>query len=247
MMTVHEVSKLSGVSIRTLQYYDNIGLLKPSAYTEAGYRLYDNASLERLQVILLFRELEFPLKDIQKIVENPDFDKEKALEQQIELLTLKKEHIDALIKLARDTKKSLHKTGDTMIMDFTAFDKKKIDEYTRRAKESWGHTSAYKEYEAKSKNKSTEDMVKISNDMMKIFTELGAMKHLAPESPEVQSLIKRLQDFITDHYCNCTKEILLSLGKAYSAGGEMTENIDKAGGTGTGDFADKAIQVYCLK
>ena len=86
MMTVHEVSKLAGVSIRTLQYYDKIGLFHPTGYTDAGYRLYDYADLERLQHILLFRELEFPLKDIKAIINSPDFDICKALEQQIELL-----------------------------------------------------------------------------------------------------------------------------------------------------------------
>ena len=79
MMTVNEVSKLAGVSIRTLQYYDSIGLLKPAEYTESGYRLYDDAAMERLQQILLFRELEFPLKEIKEIVTRPDFDKQKAL------------------------------------------------------------------------------------------------------------------------------------------------------------------------
>lgn len=83
MMTVHEVSKLAGVSIRTLQYYDKIGLLHPTGYTDAGYRLYDDADLERLQRILLFRELEFPLKDIKAIINSPDFDRSKALEQRI--------------------------------------------------------------------------------------------------------------------------------------------------------------------
>ena len=86
MMTVHEVSKLTGVSIRTLQYYDKIGLLRPAQYTDAGYRLYDDAALETLQQILLFRELEFPLKDIGEIIGSPDFDRSKALEQQIERL-----------------------------------------------------------------------------------------------------------------------------------------------------------------
>ena len=104
MMTVHEVSRLSGVSIRTLQYYDSIGLLKPSDYTESGYRLYDDTALERLQMILLFRELEFPLKEIQTIIESPCFDRKKALEQQIQLLMLKKEHIENLISLARGIK-----------------------------------------------------------------------------------------------------------------------------------------------
>ena len=84
MMTVNEVSKLTGVSIRTLQYYDTIGLLKPIEYTESGYRLYDDTSLERLQQILLFKELEFPLKEIKKIIDAPNFDRNKALEQQIE-------------------------------------------------------------------------------------------------------------------------------------------------------------------
>ena len=86
MKTINEVSKLTGVSIRTLQYYDKIGLLKPAEYTESGYRLYDDAALERLQQILLFRELEFPLKDIKDIVTRSDFDKRLALDQQIELL-----------------------------------------------------------------------------------------------------------------------------------------------------------------
>ena len=86
MMTVNEVSKLTGVSIRTLQYYDTIGLLKPIEYTESGYRLYDDTSLERLQQILLFRELEFPLKEIKEIIDAPNFDRNKALEQQLSLI-----------------------------------------------------------------------------------------------------------------------------------------------------------------
>ena len=90
MKTVNEVSKLVGVSIRTLQYYDRIGLLSPATRTEAGYRLYDDTALERLQQILLFRELEFSLSEIKVILEAPGFDKDKALDRQIELLTLKK-------------------------------------------------------------------------------------------------------------------------------------------------------------
>lgn len=96
MMTVNEVSQLTGVSIRTLQYYDQIGLLHPAGRTKAGYRLYDDAALERLQQILLFRELEFPLREIQRILESPSFDWVKALDQQITLLTLKKQHLDDL-------------------------------------------------------------------------------------------------------------------------------------------------------
>lgn len=89
MMTVKEVSKLTGVSVRTLQYYDKIGLLQPTKYTDSGYRLYDDTALERLQQILLFRELEFPLKEIKAILDSTNFDGKKALSQQIELLELK--------------------------------------------------------------------------------------------------------------------------------------------------------------
>ena len=242
-MTVHEVSKLSGVSIRTLQYYDSIGLLKPSDYTESGYRLYDDAALERLQMILLFRELEFPLKDIGKIIDSPQFDKRKALEQQIELLTLKKEHIENLLNLARGIKE----IGVNNIMDFTAFDTKKIDEYAAQAKESWGDTDAYKEYEKKSEGRTAEDNANIVKDMMMIFTEFGGMKEQDPASDMVQKQVKKLQDFITDKMYNCTKEILSGLGKAYSAPGEMNANIDRAGGDGTGEFVDRAIQIYSEK
>ncbi|MBQ4596012.1 MAG: MerR family transcriptional regulator, partial [Firmicutes bacterium] len=138
MMTVNEVSKLTGVSVRALQYYDTIGLLKPSGYTEAGYRLYDDAALERLQQILLFKELEFPLKEIKGIIDAPDFDRNKALQQQIELLTMKKEHLENLIDFARGLK-----LLGVRKVDFKVFDTKKIDEYSKRAKEQWGKTPEY--------------------------------------------------------------------------------------------------------
>ena len=116
MKTVNEVSKLTGVSIRTLQYYDKIGLLKPAEYTESGYRLYDDAALERLQQILLFRELEFPLKDIKDIVTRSDFDKRLALDQQIELLELKN-HKAGTVQHERDIKKNhiLEKCGLNLV------------------------------------------------------------------------------------------------------------------------------------
>lgn len=104
MITVKEMSRLTGVSVRTLHHYDSIGLLKPDGYTDSGYRLYDEKALERLQHILLFRELEFSLKEIQEILESPDFDRINALEQQITLLSLKKEHLENLIDLAQGIK-----------------------------------------------------------------------------------------------------------------------------------------------
>ncbi len=239
-MIVNEVSKLTGVSIRTLQYYDTIGLLKPSGYTEAGYRLYDDTALERLQQILLFRELEFSLKEIKEIIDSPEFDKEKALDQQIELLLLKKEHLENLIDFARRIK-----TIGVDKMDFTAFDKKKIEDYSKRAKEQWGQTAAYKEYENKSQDMTETQQKDVINSFMMIFAEFGEMKNQDVESAPVQSQVKKLQDFITKHYYTCTNEILAGLGKMYAAGGEFTENIDSYGGEGTAQFTAKAIEIYC--
>ena len=119
MRTVNEVSKLTGVSVRTLHDYDEIGLLHPTEVTLAGYRLYDDTALERLQHIMLFRELEFPLKDIKDIVNGSNFDRNKALEQQIELLTLKKEHIENLITFARGIQGIGVKNMDFMMMKHT--------------------------------------------------------------------------------------------------------------------------------
>ena len=213
MMTVNEVSKLTGVSIRTLQYYDTIGLLKPYGYTDAGYRLYNDTALERLQQILLFKELEFPLKEIKKIIDAPNFDKNKALEQQIELLSLKKEHLENLITFARNIKlKGVNK------MDFTAFDTKKIDEYTNRAKEQWGQTDAYKEFEDKTFCRTKSEEISIAKDFMSLFVEMGKMKNLNPADAEVQLQVKKIQDYITKNFYSCTKEIFSSLGEMYGCG-----------------------------
>ena len=240
MMTVNEVSKLTGVSIRTLQYYDKIGLLHPAKYTEAGYRLYNDAALETLQQILLFRELEFPLKDIKKIISRPDFDRSKALEQQIKLLTLKKEHIENLIDLAKGIK-----LLGVRKLKFEAFDTSKIDEYAAQAKAYWGKTPAYKEFEEKSRGRTKEEDKKIYQGMIDIFGEFGQIRNTEPSSKDAQALVKKLQDYITEHMYTCTKKILSSLGKMYAGGGDFTKNIDSYGGEGTAEFTSQAIEIYC--
>ena len=191
MKTVNEVSKITGVSIRTLQYYDKIGLLKPAEYTESGYRLYDDAALERLQQILLFRELEFPLKDIKDIVTRSDFDKRKALDQQIELLKLKKEHIENLIDMCKGLK-----LRGVRHLDFKAFDSSKIDEYAKKAKEQWGKTPEFKEFEEKDKKRSKRDKENMMADFMEIFKEFGTMKEEDPASERVQKQVEKLKTLL---------------------------------------------------
>ena len=239
MMTVNEVSKLTGVSIRTLQYYDKIGLLHPAKYTEAGYRLYNDAALETLQQILLFRELEFPLKDIKEIISRPDFDRSKALEQQIKLLTLKKEHIENLIDLAKGIK-----LLGVRKLKFEAFDTSKIDEYAAQAKAYWGKTPAYKEFEEKSRGRTKEEDKRIYQGMIDIFGEFGQIRNTEPSSKDAQALVKKLQDYITEHMYTCTKKILSSLGKMYAGGGDFTKNIDSYGGEGTAELTSPASAVH---
>lgn len=242
MMTVHEVSKLAGVSIRTLQYYDKIGLLHPTGYTDAGYRLYDDTDLERLQHILLFRELEFPLKDIKAIINSPDFDRGKALEQQIGLLKLKKEHIENLMNFALGIKML-----GVRHMDFKVFDRSKLDEYSRQAKELYGNTLEYKKLQEKTKNRTKEEDNLLADRFMLLFREAGEIRNTDPASPEAQSIVRRIQDFITENLYTCSDKILSGLGKMYSGGGDFTKNIDEYGGEGTAEFVDKAIQIYCEK
>ncbi len=240
MWTVKKLSQLSGVSVRALHHYDAIGLLKPSEVTEAGYRLYREESLERLGEILLFKELGFSLQEIREILENPDFEREKALTQQIELLSLQKKRLEDIIALAEQIKK----TG-VYRMDFKVFDREEIDRYQAEAKRQWGSTEAFREYEEKSAGRTADQQRELAADMMQIFGEFGALRNEAPDSPAALSLVRKLKDFISAHYYSCTKTVLSGLGQMYAAGGEMGANIDAAGGEGTAQFAAAAIEAYC--
>ena len=242
MRTVREVSRLSGVSVRTLHHYDAIGLLKPTKVTEAGYRLYDDTALWRLQTILLFRELEFPLREIRDILDDPGFDRALALEQQIRMLELRRDHLGDLIAFAR----RLQRTGGKS-MDFSAFDNSKLEQYAAEAKARWGKTGAWQEYEEKAKAQTPAEQQDAARALMAVFREMGTIRHLPPEGPEAQVLVEQLRNCITRNYYTCTPEILRSLGQMYEAGGDMTENIDAAGGPGTARFAARAIEAWCGK
>lgn len=240
MKTVAQVSKLTGVSVRTLHHYDAIGLLRPTQITHAGYRLYDQEALKRLHSILLLRQLQFPLKEIREILDNPDFDPIQALDQQIRLLEVRRQHLDGIIAHARQ----MRNTG-VIPMNFEPFDTKKMDQYAAQAKEMWGKTEAYQEFEQKTAGKSKEALNQSGQELMDIFHKFGAVRHLSPADAQVQGLVEQMRSFITGHYYTCTKQILQGLGQIYIAGDSMTENIDNAGGEGTAAFVHQAIEIYC--
>lgn len=237
-MRIGEFSARTRVSIRTLRHYDRIGLLRPSRVTEAGYREYDQAALERLHTILLFRELEFPLGEIRRILDAPDFDPIATLERQITLLTMRREHIDNLILLAQGLKlKGLNH------MDFSAFDARKTDDYAAQAKAAWGETEAWKEFERR--GRTAEEDQQAGEQLMDMIARFGKRRSIDPACEEAQQMVQQLRDHITANFYACTVPILRGLADMYDGGGDFTRSIDQAGGKGTAAFLAGAMRIYC--
>ena len=239
MKTVKEVSRLTGVSVRTLHHYDAIGLLKPTRVTEAGYRLYDGDALVRLHMILVYRELGLSLKEIGKILDAPDYDRSRVLAHQIRLMQEKVRKLQDRISLAKGMLVSGVKD-----MSFENFDPKKMDEYSEQARMLYGKTDAYKEYSQKSKTRTKEQEKDLGDQVMDFFARLGKMRPCEPDCEHAQAWAKELQDFFSANYYTCTPQILSTLAESYAGSGSMTENIDKVGGAGTGAFAKEIIDIY---
>lgn len=236
MRTVHEVSRLTGVSVRTLRYYDAIGLLRPAGVTDAGYRLYDDTSLSRLQSILLFRELRFSLRDIRAMLDAPDFNPREAVAQQIRLLTLERRRLDGLLALACDIQRK-----GVYQMDFDAFKQDDVSRYAQEVRERWGHTDAYRACQERLRGQSAAERDAAAKGLMACFAALGAHREEAPDAPAVQSEVDALRQYITDHYYPCGEETLQGLGRLYVEDERFRRAIDKAGGEGAAAFVGRAI------
>lgn len=239
--SVSKTAKNSGVSIRTLHYYDEIGLLSPSIVSDTGYRYYDENNLEKLQQILFFKELDFSLKEITEIMNSPEYIKEKALRSQRELLVLKQKRIKSIIKLLDESLK-----GDKT-MNFNEFDISEIEEakskYANEVRERWGATDPYKESNKKTSKYTKEDWERINRESGEIFSKFSNSKDKETSSQEIKNLVKEWQDFITEYYYDCTDEILKGLGEMYVADERFKKNIDRYG-EGTAEFMSRAIREY---
>lgn len=241
---IREFAKLTGVSVRTLHFYDEIGLLRPSSVDEQnGYRFYDEKSLARMQEILFCRELDFPLKEIRMILSSPDYDKQKALKEQKHLLTLRKERLERLIFALDGAMKG--EIVNMNVFDNSEFEAKR-GEYAKEAREKWGNTAAYKESAEKTAGYSKDKWVQVNSAMDERIAEFADCKRkgLAPDSEGAQLLAKKWQNFITENYYTCTKEILAGLGEMYVADERFQKNIDRHG-DGTAQFMHDAIKAYC--
>ncbi|HEL2291345.1 TPA: MerR family transcriptional regulator [Streptococcus suis] len=235
--TVKQVSQLTGLTVRTLHHYDQIGLLKPAFVAENGYRYYNQENLARLQEILLFRELDLPLKDIQQLLDVTEVNRQQVLRDHITLLELKRERLDRIINHAR----LLTEKGGG-VMDFHAFDSSQLEAYKAEAKERWGNTAAYVEFEER--YDASKDRV-FAKEMQAIFEVFGKMQSLEADHPDVQVQVANLQAYITENFYTCTKEILKNLGLMYVEDERFSANIDQAGGLGTAAFVSQAIAIYC--
>lgn len=243
-MKINEVAKLTGVTVHTLHYYDQIGLLPPSKITKSGYRLYNNNALETLQQILFFKELEFSLSDIKEIMTNPHYDKNEALHKHKNLLIQRRNRLNNLIELVDHTIK-----GDSD-MSFKQFDMIEIEkakkEYAAEVKARWGHTDAYAESEQKTASYDDTQWKILNVEGTAILKEFSECKELLPDSIEAQALVKKWQAYISDTFFNCTKKILSCLGMMYIGDERFTQNIDR-NGTGTAQFMADAIALYCKR
>ena len=238
-MQIREFARYTGVSVRTLHYYDEIGLLPPASVDRStGYRYYDDGSLLRMQEILFYRELDFPLKTIQELLSAPGYDRNRALSDQKHLLTLKKERLERLIDALDQAMK-----GENVMK---AFDNSTFEKHKAEAKEKWGKTSAYQEHEQKTKNYSNEKWDGLAAGMDEIMARFGQClaNGDSPDSPAVQDLVKALQNHITENYYRCTDQILAGLGQMYVADERFKQNIDRHG-EGTAALICEAIGIYC--
>ncbi|MBR0337713.1 MAG: MerR family transcriptional regulator [Ruminococcus sp.] len=235
-MQIKEFAQQIGVSVRTLHYYDEIGLLKPSEVdVQNGYRFYDERSLERMQEILFYRELDFSLKTIAQILSSPDYDKQQALTRQRKLLLAKKERLERLI----DALDSMEK-GEGFMKPNNEYEDLK-NKYAEEVRQRWGSTDAYKE--SQQRNTDFSQAASLLDAVFEEFAELDR-SGISPDDEAAKIQVEKLQRCITDNFYTCTNEILAGLGQMYAADVRFKTNIDKHG-EGTAEFVSQCIKSYC--
>lgn len=245
---VKEVADLTGISIRTLHHYDHIGLLKPSFLTDAGYRMYNNQDLERLQQILFFKELDFPLQKIKEILDHPAFDPKHALQLHREVIIAKKERLERIIQTI-DQKIQEIEEGAEMEKNkmFTAFNLKEIEEhkkkYSEEAKQTYGKEFV-RQVEEVTASYTDAQWSFIMGKWKDLYERMARYIGDNPSHPEVQRAVDEYRQLITDYFYDCTPEIFRGLGDLYVQDERFTKNIDQYG-NGLSRFLCEAIHIYC--
>ncbi len=244
-MKVKEVAKLTGISVRTLHHYDEIGLLSPERQYESGYREYTDENLETLQQILFFRELGFPLKKIKDVLNSPAFDRREALLMQKKMLLEKRSRLDQMIRLVE--KSIQHAEGEIKMTNeekFEGFDFSH-NPYEKEARERWGN-KAVDRSNAKLAGMSEEEQEAMTKKMNDIYKQLAGLRQELPASEKAQSAIKEWYDFLNNNFGNYSLEAFKGLGQMYVADERFTKNIDQFG-EGLAQFMCDAMAVFADK
>jgi DNA-binding transcriptional MerR regulator len=215
--TVKQLAKLAGISVRTLHYYDEVGLLKPSFVKMNGYRFYEEKELIKLQQILFFRELDFSLDKIKQIMESPEFDSVAALSDQKKLLELKKKRIEGLLQTISKTITAM-KGGDFMSNDdtYSAFNDPTYKKYKDEVEERWGNTDAYKQSKERvgKMSKADLDRVKAEGEAIARTTAELMVKGFSHDSAEVQKQVDLFYQHLHNFY-DPSPEMFRGLGQMY--------------------------------
>jgi DNA-binding transcriptional MerR regulator len=243
-MKVKEVAALVGISVRTLHYYDAIGLLKPEHKTEAGYRIYTDKELERLQQILFFKELGFSLKKIKEIMDSPSYNQIEALKVQQKMLLAKQKQINTMLETIEKTIK--HSKGEIAMSNqerFKGFDFRS-NPYEQEARERWGNEPV-EEANKKINNLSSYERKDLENSMTEIYCNLSTIRHQDPASEEAQQWIGMWFDLL-NRIGTYSLTAFKGLGKMYVEDERFTKNIDKFG-DGLAKFMQEAMAIYAAK
>lgn len=241
--TVGQLSKLARVSVRTLHHYDEIGLLEPSGRSRAGYRLYTDRDLERLQQVLFFRELGFALEDIGRILSDPGFDRREALCAQRSLLVDKLERLKSVLALVDRTLGSLetgaNMTDEEMFEVFGDFDP---HEHEEEAQRRWGDTDAYKESHERTRRYTKHDWQKIRDEAESVYDALASAMAAgkAADSDEVMDLAERHRRHIDRWFYACSHTMHAGLGEMYVSDPRFRDNFERRA-EGLADFFRDAI------
>lgn len=245
--TVQQLARLAGVSVRTLHHYDHIGLLTPSARTAAGYRLYGEADLLRLQQILFFKELDFPLADIQAILDDPGFDQVKALHDHRQLIQQEADRLGRLLKTIEKTISKLTEDNMTTTPSMTdeelyeGFTPEQIERYTREANERYDpKIVAESNRRVRSMSKAQWQAVKAEGGA--VAQQLADLMDKQPGDPAVQAAVARHYAWV-DNFWHPTAESYRGLGQGYAEHPEFRAFYEKYR-PGLADFMCEAMAYY---
>lgn len=229
--TVSQLAKLSNVSVRTLHHYDSIGLLKPSARSEAGYRFYGEKDLEKLQQILFYRELDLPLEEIGRIISDPEYDLLSSLYSQRQLLTEKVTRLRAILGAVEKQIHQRERKGDSMNEQemFEVFGEFRPEEYEEEVTEKWGNTDAYKESKRRTAKYTKADWQEIKAEAEANTLALAALmeKGVAAESAQAIRLAEEARLHIDKWFYPCSKEMHQCLGEMYVEDARFRVAYDK--------------------